>query len=297
VAQKPGNRKDEARERARVRREQQRKAERRRQLLTTGGVVLAVVIVVVAIVVVKITTGSSNKDVTAAAPASITQALAEVPAANFDSVGEGSSDGGIKAITGQTPLTSNGKPEVLYVGAEFCPYCAAERWGLVTALSRFGTFTGLDTTRSGADDGNYATLSFLNATYTSQYVSFVGKEIEDRAGKKLQTLTAQENTLASTLGPTKGEINFPFIDFGNKFVLSGSQYDPSILGKTSAVNIASQVSNPSTAIGKAVLGSANNTTAAICALTDQKPANVCTSAGVTAAAKTLNSGSTSGSSS
>lgn len=264
--------------------------------MTTGGVVLGVVAIIVALVVVKIATTHKDKNVTTAAPAVVSAAVSAVPAANFDTVGEGGSKGGITSISGQAPLTAAGKPEVLYVGAEFCPFCAAERWGLATALSRFGTFSGLDITRSGSDDGNYATLSFVDATYTSQYLTFVGKEMEDRAGNKLQKLTAQENTLASTLGPTKGTINFPFIDFGNRFVLSGSQYDPSILGTQTAEQIAAQISNPATKIGQAVLGSANNTTAAICVLTGNKPADVCTSSGVTAAAKVLTSGTSSGSS-
>ena len=42
-----------------------------------------------------------------------------------------------------SPLSSGGKPEVLYVGTEFCPYCAAESWSLIVALSRFGQFSGL----------------------------------------------------------------------------------------------------------------------------------------------------------
>ena len=40
-------------------------------------------------------------------------------------------------------LTADGKPLVLYVGAEYCPYCAAERCAMVQALSRFGTFSNL----------------------------------------------------------------------------------------------------------------------------------------------------------
>jgi hypothetical protein len=32
---------------------------------------------------------------------------------------------------------------MLYIGAEYCPYCAAERWPLVMALSKFGTFSNL----------------------------------------------------------------------------------------------------------------------------------------------------------
>ena len=48
----------------------------------------------------------------------------------------------IRAIK-DTALTSNGKPEILYIGAEFCPYCAAERWAIAVALSRFGTLSPL----------------------------------------------------------------------------------------------------------------------------------------------------------
>ena len=29
---------------------------------------------------------------------------------------------------------------VSYVGAEYCPYCAGTRWGIIVALSRFGKF-------------------------------------------------------------------------------------------------------------------------------------------------------------
>lgn len=290
-------RKDEARERARIRREQERRRERRRQLLLYGGIVVAVLVVAGLVVGIGIATKKKDKNVTAPAPASVSSAVSAVPAANFDTVGEGSSAGGIKAVTGQPALTNAGKPEVLYIGAEFCPYCAAERWALATALSRFGTLSGLDITRSGSNDGNYATLSFVHAKYTSDYISFVGKEAQDRVGGKLQSLTDAETVLASTLGPTKGTINYPFLDFGNKYVLSGSQFQPSVLGSLTAEQIAAQIANPSTSIGKAVLGSANNSTAAICSLTGNKPANVCTSSGVAAAAKKLNSGTSTGSSS
>jgi len=32
---------------------------------------------------------------------------------------------------------------VVYIGAEYCPYCAVERWPLIVALNRFGTLTNL----------------------------------------------------------------------------------------------------------------------------------------------------------
>jgi hypothetical protein len=77
-------------------------------------------------------------------------------------------------------LTANGKPLVVYVGAEYCPYCAAERWAAVIALSRFGTFSGLGQTHSSSTDvyPNTATLSFHGASYTSQYLQFQGVETQ-----------------------------------------------------------------------------------------------------------------------
>jgi hypothetical protein len=296
VAQKPGDRKNEARERARVRREEQRKAERRRQLLTSGGVVLAVIAVVVAIVVVKITTSSSNKNANLAVTTTVAGGISGVPAANFDAAGTGTATGGVAPVSGQPALTANGKPEVLYIGAEYCPYCAAERWAIATALSRFGTFSGLQTTMSSSTDiyPSTATLSFLTATYQSDYLSLVTREIQDRSGKKLQTLTTAETATFAALAPKGG---IPFLDIGNKYFLNGTQYDPAVLKGLTANQIAQQLSNPTSAVGKGVLGSANQLTAAICTVTDNKPAAVCTSSGVTAAAKTLTSGSTSGSSS
>ena len=68
-----------------------------------------------------------------------------------------------------------GKPRVLYVGAEYCPYCAAQRWAVAAALSRFGTFADLSETASATDDihPDTATLSFHGSSYTSEYVPVV----------------------------------------------------------------------------------------------------------------------------
>ena len=61
---------------------------------------------------------------------------------------------------------------ILFVGAEFCPYCAAQRWPLIIALSRFGTFSGLQTTTSSSsiEYPNTITFTFRSATFTSQYI-------------------------------------------------------------------------------------------------------------------------------
>ncbi|HKO26858.1 MAG TPA: DUF929 family protein, partial [Solirubrobacteraceae bacterium] len=50
---------------------------------------------------------------------------------------------GVHVLAGRGTLERSGKPEVLYVGIESCPACALSRWGLVIALSQFGTFSQL----------------------------------------------------------------------------------------------------------------------------------------------------------
>ena len=120
-------------------------------------------------------------------------------------VGTGSGVTAPQVLKGQPTLTDGGKPEVLFIGAEFCPYCAAERWAMVMALSRFGTWSGLKETTSSPWDAYpaTATFSFRDATFTSQYLSFVSVEHEtnDNSGsgtrKLFQPLTTAESNLWS----------------------------------------------------------------------------------------------------
>jgi hypothetical protein len=210
-----------------------------------------------------------------------------VPAAVLDQVGKGSITTAPKALTG-APLTANGKPRVLFVGAEWCPYCAAERWPLAVALSRFGTLTGLGQVSSSPSDvyPKTATLTFHGASYTSDYLALTAKEIYSNQ--------AQGNSYAplDTLDPADAQLwtanggGFPFIDIGGKYVFSAS-YDPNTIhGKTQA-QIAAALSQPQSSIARAIDGAANLITAGICATTSNQPAKVCTSPGVTAAASLL----------
>ena len=84
-----------------------------------------------------------------------------------------------------TPLTYNGKPEILYVGAEFCPYCASARWSMILALMRFGNMSGLRYSQSSATDvfPNSPTFNFYpNYSYDSRYLSFRAFETETQNG-------------------------------------------------------------------------------------------------------------------
>jgi hypothetical protein len=53
----------------------------------------------------------------------------------------------------------------------------------------------------------------------------------------------------------------PFLDIGNRYILSGAQYDPQVLA--GPAQIASQLSNPSSPVAQAIDGSAKVIIAAI----------------------------------
>jgi hypothetical protein len=289
-----GARQEAAKAAAALRRQQQQ--QRRKRFVWAGTAVGVVVIVVLALVLVKVVGGGSkpNAQPAATAPPQVVQAVTAVPAGVLDQVALGKVDTLPKAISGQPALTDGGKPLVVYVGAEYCPFCAAQRWGMVVALSRFGTFTGLKTTQSASQDvfPNTATLSFHGSTYTSDFLTFQGVETQSnvRQGNTyapLDTLTAQQTQLLNTYNappfvPADSAGAIPFIDFGNKFLISGASISPQLLAGKSAQDIAAALSDPANPIAQAVDGSANAFTAAICQLTGGQPGAVCSSTAVTA---------------
>ena len=257
--------------------------------LAAGGIV-GIVIVIAALVGAKLLQSSPKAAKrTGLAPASVVHDVANVPASTFNSIGAVSSIGGITNVGG-TPLTQGGKPVVLYIGAEYCPFCAAERWPLVAALSRFGTFTDLGATHSATNDvyPNTPTFSFYKARYRSKYVALQAVELYGNrpvngSYPPLEKPTAEQNALIQKYDP-KGTI--PFIYFG-KYLQTNASYNPQILAGMTMPQIASAMGDTNTDQGVQILGSANQLTAAICEETGGQPASVCASPGVTAAAKHL----------
>ena len=81
--------------------------------------------------------------------------------------------------------------------------------------------------------------------------------------------------------------SIPFVDLGGKFVGSGATYSPEILAGKTQAQIAEALKDPSSPIAKAVDGSANVYTAALCQLTNNQPATVCSTEPVKAAAGKL----------
>lgn len=265
-----------------------RTSARRKRFLTVIAPIAAVAVIVAVLVIVKVATGKDKPThTTSAAAQQVVAKVTNVPADVLDAIGAGTGDAPRQKLTGAA-LTANGLPRVLYVGAEWCPYCAAERWPLAVALSRFGTLTDLGETKSAADDTdpNTPTLSFHGSKYSSTHIAFSGIELEDGAHKPLDSINEADNKLFTTIGGS----GFPFIDIAGKYYFS-VQFDPGVLkGKTHA-QIATALSDKSSKIAKAVDGSANILTAAICEATSGQPAAVCNSAGVVAGkAKLSNAG-------
>ena len=223
-----------------------------------------------------------NVDATQRVLATITT----IPASELDAVGKGSANNVIKPVSGTLLTGPNGHPEVFYLGAEYCPYCAAERWPMIIALSRFGTFSGLKTTSSSSSDvyPNTPTFTFHGATYTSQYVDFVSVETTDRDRNPLESPTPAQQALVSQYD-TSGSI--PFVDFGNRYAFSGAMYLPDVLSGMSWQAVADALQQPDSAQAKAILGSANLITAAVCKVTADQPPSVCSSATIQAIEKTL----------
>ena len=262
-----------ARERIAAERAARQRAEARRRLLLAAGAVTAVLAIVVALVVVKLTATPAHRTATeSVAPAAVVRQVTTVPAATLAQLSPGPAVTVLQRVnTPGPPLTINGKPGIVFVSEESCPFCAAERWALTIALSRFGTWSQLGITKSSATDiyPNTATLSFRAARYRSAELTLSTTELTDNVGHPLQPQTALDARLIASYdvppyvnsADQSGAV--PFLDIGNRYVLAGAQYNPQVLAGLSAAQIASQLSNPSSPVAQAVDGAANVIIAAI----------------------------------
>jgi hypothetical protein len=68
-------------------------------------------------------------------------------------------------------LTQDGKPLLVFIGAQGCPFCALQRWAIIIALSQFGNFSKLYLDRSATIDGNIPTFTFnFSSQLWNEYV-------------------------------------------------------------------------------------------------------------------------------
>jgi hypothetical protein len=265
--------KQRARERIAAERAARKRAEARRRFLVAGGAITAVLAVVVALVAVKLTASPVHRTASeSTAPATIVRQVTTVPATTLAQVNPGQAVTLLEKVEKPGPLlTIDGKPAVVFVSEESCPFCAAERWALTVALSQFGTWSQLGITKSSATDiyPNTATLSFRAVHYRSADLTLNTTELTDNVGHPLQAQTALDARLIASydVPPYVNSVDqsgaVPFLDIGNQYILAGAQYDPQVLAGLSAAQIASQLATPSSPVAQAIDGAAKQIIAAI----------------------------------
>jgi hypothetical protein len=185
---------------------------------------------------------------------------------------------------------------VSYVGAEYCPYCALQRWALLVALSKFGTFTNLDKRALSSSSDVYPHLeswSFVGATYTSSYLTFDPTELTSsipngRGGyQPLEKMSAAQRVAFVKDNP-QGVL--PFVDMGNHYVTLGSSSSPSVLEGLSLNTIGSDLQNPSSPVARAIDGSANYLIGAICSMIGDGAPPICSLPSTLSADRVLKTG-------
>ncbi|MBV9171097.1 MAG: DUF929 family protein [Chloroflexi bacterium] len=265
-------------------REERSRRQRKLVMLAAAGVVLVLAI----LVAVRFMTQSAATNVEQGpVPPEVMSQITGISPSTLEQVGKGSAQVMPTPVRQQLLTGPSGLPLLSYIGAEYCPFCAGERWPLIVALSRFGTFANLHYSHSASEDvyPNTPTFTFVGSSYSSQYVEFNSVELQSnvRSGSGYQTLqtpTPAQNDLLRTYDgppyvPAQSAGSIPFIDFGNQYVVSGATFDVGLLRGMSQSQVAAMLPAGTSDQAKAILGAANVLTAAICSMTNNQPDDVC----------------------
>jgi hypothetical protein len=160
----------------------------------------------------------------------------------------------------------HGWPVILFVGAQYCPFCAAERWALVLALSRFGHWSDLGQMHSTHGESGFPglpTYDLMHASYRSATITLQEREVADFDGHPLQQLTPEQSNAVNAYDP-HGSIPFQLI--AGRYAQISSGYSPGLLEGLSFDRAQTLVYHqPHSALSRAVTKEANVISALICA--------------------------------
>jgi hypothetical protein len=132
---------------------------------------------------------------------------------------------------------------------------------------------------------NTPTLTFHNQQYSSSYLTFTPIEHQTVTGKPLQPVSKAQQALWSKYDTNaQGQVGYPFIDFGNKTVITGPLFSPQVLKGLNWAQVAGKLKNPKDPVALNVDAAANYITAAICKMTGNKPGPVCSASQIMALA-------------
>ena len=175
-------------------------------------------------------------------------------------------------------LLDEGRPVLFFMGAQYCPFCAAQRWALIEATSRFGEWSGIEPYASPAGMDGFAsvpTYDLTGARFTSDLLSVRTKEIADASGNRLQDLDDLEAGLVDAFNP-RGSV--PFIaaaGAAGQYTIDLA-YSPGLLQGDDFDDIVDALAaGDDTDAVRAILGQADAITAVLCTLTGGQPAAAC----------------------
>lgn len=167
--------------------------------------------------------------------------------------------------TAHTYITDpSAAPVLVYWWNGTCAPCAAENLVVVSSLEALGgKFTGLSTT---TETGGVATISLRHATYHGPVV-LQASEVDGPNGLPDQSYTPQAQQQFQTYDRkpyTKDPAAYPFLDIGGHFVQVGPAFASALLDRLTIAQIAADLSTPDSAVTRAIDGSADELTAAVC---------------------------------
>lgn len=147
-------------------------------------------------------------------------------------------------LISNSTITASGKIVIIFIGAEACPFCAAESWSLVIALQQFGSLTGLTHIISNSSESipNIPGYGFSNASYQSKEISFWEVETTGTSWNyKLQSPNSTEESFFTKYDPN-GDI--PFLLIGDLYLHIGSGVPPESMANMEWDQCLNEVSSP-----------------------------------------------------
>lgn len=246
-----------------------------------------VVVLVAVLVIVKFAGGGGGSNTVDQAsppggtpiPAATLAKISSVPISTLNSAPTGGILTTPQSVNAKA-LTSDGKPELLFIGAEYCPHCAAERWPMYVALTKFGSFDPQPgRIHSANTEGDIPTLTYYGATYSSPYITFNPVEVYTNY------LNSSGSNYVALQTPTQAQLNlwqsgngglFPYVNFGGKAILPSAQYSYADLQGLTFNQVATQVGNNASTAGASIDASASQLIKTICStMTHDQPSTVC----------------------